>query len=141
MGKVLSLNISSTRGVEKVSVDTVEIVPGWGLDGDAHGGDWDRQVSIFPVEALDKVPPGKLAEVAGGGYTENITIAGMPLEKLSVGTTVRIGETAAIKILHIGKEKFKEKGRPYIVSREGRFGVVVRGGPVKIGDKVAVADD
>lgn len=141
MGKVVAVNISSVRGVDKMSVPEVEIVRGWGLKGDAHGGDWDRQVSIFPVEALSKVPAGKWDEVTGGGYTENITISGIPLEDLSVGRTVKIGATARIRIVHIGKEKFKENGRPYIVSREGRFGVVMSGGTVKVGDLVAVVDD
>ncbi len=141
MGKVLALNISSVRGVDKVSVPEAEIVPGWGLKGDAHGGEWDRQVSIFPVEALSRVPADKWDEVTGGGYTENITITGLPLEDLAVGRTVKIGATAQIKIIHIGKDKFKENGRPYIVSREGRFGVVVSGGAVKVGDTVSLAEN
>lgn len=140
MGKVLALNISSVRGVDKVSVPEAEIVCGWGLKDDAHGGDRDRQVSIFPIEALSKVPADKWDEVIGGGYTENITITDIPLEDLSVGRTVKIGATAQIRIVHIGKEKFKENGRPYIVSREGRFGVVVCGGTVKVGDRVALVE-
>ncbi|HHT62915.1 MAG TPA: MOSC domain-containing protein, partial [Clostridia bacterium] len=48
MGKVISINISEKRGIEKTSVDEVEVLMGWGLKGDAHGGDWDRQVSILP---------------------------------------------------------------------------------------------
>lgn len=141
MGKVLALNISSVRGVDKISIEEAEIICGWGLKGDAHGGDWDRQVSIFPVEALSKVPADKWDEVTGGGYTENITISGIPLEDLSVGRTVKIGATAQIRIVHIGKENLKENGRPYIVSREGRFGVVVSGGTVKVGDLVSVVEN
>lgn len=56
MWKVLSLHISSERGVSKNDADKVMIFKGWGLDGDAVGGDLDRQVSIFPIEALAKVP-------------------------------------------------------------------------------------
>ncbi len=141
MGKILSLNISAARGIDKTSVPEAEVIRGWGLKGDAHGGDWDRHVSIFPVEALSKVPPEKWDEVNGGGYTENITISGIPLDRLTAGKTVKVGETASIKILYIGKEEFKEKGRPYIVSREGRFGTVVTGGAVKVGDRVEVVDD
>ncbi|BAF58761.1 MAG: MOSC domain-containing protein [Pelotomaculum sp.] len=135
MGKVLSINVSAEKGIEKTSVEEIEVVEGWGLKGDAHGGDWDRQVSIFPVEALSKVPDNKMAEVLNGGYTENFTISGVPLEQLAVGRTVELGE-ARVKILHVGKEEFKEHGRPYIVSREGRFGRVVKGGKVKTGDEV-----
>ncbi|HBV99136.1 MAG TPA: hypothetical protein DEF36_19110 [Desulfotomaculum sp.] len=133
MGKVLAINISTERGTEKSSVGQAEALEGWGLEGDAHGGDWDRQVSILPVESLEKAPPEKKEEVSGGGYTENLTISGVEPTGLAVGSLVRVGE-AVIKILHIGKGEPKEHGRPYIVSREGRFGRVVQGGLVKVGD-------
>ena len=137
MGKVISINISSKRGVDKASVGEVMVVEGWGLEGDAHGGDWDRQVSILPAETLDKVPQHKVDEVLMGGYTENFTVLGIPPEEMIVGKTLKLGE-AEVKILHIGKEVFKEHGRPYIVSREGRFGRVVKGGKVKVGDNAGI---
>lgn len=140
MGRVLSINISDITGIEKTQVKEVKVIENWGLKGDAHAGEWDRQVSIFPVEALDKVPRYKLDEVLKGGYTENFTISGVPLEDLVIGKTVKIGE-AYVKILYIGKEVPKEKGRPYIVSREGRFGIVVEGGKVKTGDEVRVISE
>jgi len=139
MGQVLSINIGLTRGIEKNSIAQVEVNEGWGLEGDAHGGDWDRQVSIFPVEAIEKVPPEKKEEVLNGGFTENFTIQGIEQSKLITGSYVVIG-ASIIKVLHIGKEEFKEHGRPYIVSREGRFGRVVKGGRVKVGDNVSVID-
>ncbi|MGI6065252.1 MAG: MOSC domain-containing protein [Bacillota bacterium] len=135
MGKVISINISEKRGIEKTSVDEVEVLMGWGLKGDAHGGDWDRQVSILPIETEANVPPEKKEEVLKGGYTENFTIEGIAPEKLGVGKKLRIGD-AEVVILYIGKEQFKEHGRPYLVSREGRFGKVLKGGKVKSGDEV-----
>ncbi len=137
MGKVLSINVGAEKGISKTSIKEVKVIEGWGLEGDAHGGDWDRQVSIFPIEALEKVPSHKLEEVLNGGYTENFTVSDIPLEQMTVGKTVKIGE-AKIKILHVGKEEFKEHGRPYIVSREGRFGRVIKGGKVKEGDEVVI---
>ena len=136
MGTVLSINISSNKGTEKKSVDEAKVLEGWGLENDAHAGAWDRQVSIFPVEALAKVLPKKHDEVINGGYTENISISGIPPEELSVNTVLQIGNEILIQIKHIGKEEFKEHGRPYIVSREGRFGVVLKGGTIRVGDKV-----
>jgi MOSC domain-containing protein YiiM len=136
MGKVLSINISAIKGIVKDSVEEVNVIENWGLEGDAHAGDWDRQVSIFPVEALAKVPEHKKKEVLEAGYTENFTVSGIPLESLQAGQTVKIGE-AEILIHQIGKEH-KEYGRPYIVSREGRFGRVVKGGKVKVGDEIKV---
>lgn len=140
MGRVLSINVSKERGTSKFTIPEVNVVLGWGLEGDGHGGPWDRQVSIFPIEALAKVPPHKKDEVSQGGYTENFTISGIPLEELSLNTILSIGE-ARIKILHIGKEEPKDNGRPYIVSREGRFGKVIKGGRVITGDKVGLVSE
>lgn len=135
MGTVLSIHISPLRGTDKNSVNEVKVLTGWGLENDAHGGDWDRQVSLFPVEALSKVPAEKYDEVINGGYTENITVSGIPPEHFSAGSFIRIGNEVLIQIKHVGKEEYKEHGRPYIVSREGRFGVVLRGGIIKAGDE------
>lgn len=137
MGNVLSIHVSNVRGITKDDVEVVKVIEGWGLEGDAHGGNWDRQVSVFPIEALGKVPMEKWAEIGEDGYTENFTISGLLLEELPAGCLLKIGE-AEIKICHIGKEKFKEFGRAYIVSREGRFGKVIRGGIVRVGDLVEV---
>ena len=137
MGTVLSLHISPKRGTVKNDVPEADIVEGWGLQGDAHGGDWDRQVSIFPVEALAMIPPEKREEVLADGYTENVTIADVPLAELIPGAVLKLGK-AKVEILYVGKEEWKEHGRPYIVSREGRFGRVVKGGKVQIGDSVEI---
>lgn len=136
VGKVLSVNISEVKGIVKDSVEEAYVLENWGLVGDAHAGDWDRQVSIFPIEALEKVPAEKREEVLNAGYTENFTITGISLEQLKAGVIVKIGE-AEVQITQVGKEH-KEYGRPYIVSREGRFGKAVKGGRVKNGDEVSV---
>lgn len=57
----------------------------------------------------------------------------MPLEEFPAGCLLKVGQ-AEIEILYIGKEH----GRPYIVSREGRFGRIHRGGIVRVGDLVEV---
>ncbi len=135
MGKVISLNISKKRGTEKTQVSSVNVIEGFGIEGDAHAGNWDRQISILPIEAMSKIPSNKMEEVKNGGFTENITISGILLDDLKIGDVIQVGE-AVIKIQHIGKEEYKEHGRPYIVSREGRFCIVIKGGKINIGDFV-----
>ncbi|WP_411682306.1 MOSC domain-containing protein [Clostridium thailandense] len=137
MGKVISLNTSEKRGVEKTQVFSVNAIKGFGIEGDGHAGPWDRQISLLPIEALEKVPHDKIEEVKIGGFTENITIEGISLDNLGIGTLIQIGE-AIIKVLYIGKEEYKEHGRPYIVSREGRFGTVIKSGKINIDDSVEV---
>jgi MOSC domain-containing protein YiiM len=112
---------------------------GWGLEGDAHAGPWDRQISVFPLEAMALVPPDIIPTISEEDYSENITIEGLPLEKLAIGRRLKIGE-AEVLICHIGKEKPKPEGRPYIVSREGRFGTVTKSGTVKVEDHVILLE-
>ena len=136
-GKVIAVNQAEVRGIPKRDVREGYLRAGWGLEGDAHAGPWDRQISVFPLEAMALVPPDIRTTIEEGDYSENITIEGIPLAELEVGRQLRIGE-AEILICHIGKEKPKETGRPYIVSREGRFGTVVKSGKVAIGDAVTL---
>lgn len=135
-GTVLSIHISPIKGIEKNNVSEVNVLEDWGLENDAHGGNWDRQVSIFPIEAMSKVPDKMYDEVVNGGYTENITVSGIPLDQFSANSLVQIGNQVLIQVKHVGKEKYKEHGRPYIVSREGRFGIILKGGSIKVGDMV-----
>ena len=136
-GRVLRINISEQRGVIKDSVESVEVIENFGLKGDGHAGEWDKQVSVFPVEALEKVPKHMKEEVDLGGFTENFTIEGIDLVKLNTGVKLKIGE-AEIEVKSIGKETFKEHDRHYIVSREGRFGRVIKSGLVRVGDEVTI---
>jgi MOSC domain-containing protein YiiM len=134
-GKVIAVNTAEQRGIPKKNVEAGYLREGWGLEGDAHAGAWDRQISIFPLEAMAFVPPDIRPSISEHDYSENITIEGIPLEELKVDRRLRIGE-AEVLICHIGKERFKDTGRPYIVSREGRFGTVVKSGRVATGDVV-----
>lgn len=140
MGTILSIQTSLSKGVEKTPVSQARLIADWGLEADAHGGAGDRQVSIFPIEALSFVPDEKVNEVNSGGYTENITISGIPLDELIPGNLLRLGSHAIVRICHIGKNDKKDHGRPYIVSREGRFGIVVQGGMIHQNDAVAMID-
>ena len=141
-GHLISVNLGKIRGVPKHPIDEGILTPEWGLKGDAHGGDWDRQISLFPIETLALVPRNVRESFEENAYSENLTLEGIPPEKLRPGTILRIGE-AQIKILEIGKPSFEppESGRPYIVSREGRFGRILKEGRVKSGDWVEIVKE
>jgi MOSC domain-containing protein YiiM len=138
-GKVIAVNTAEQRGTPKKNVEAGYLREGWGLEGDAHAGAWDRQISIFPLEAMALVPPSVMPTISEHDYSENISIEGIPLNELKIGRRLKIGE-AEVLICHIGKERFKEQGRPYIVSREGRFGTVVKSGRVAAGDLVILIE-
>ena len=125
MGKVVGLHISGEKGIDKTDVVSVTAIKDWGLEGDAHAGDWDRQISIFPIEAMGNVPEEKMSEVEKGGHTENITISGISLEKLNSGVVLEIG-TAKIKILHIGKEHYKNMDVHILLVEKADLGLFLK---------------
>ena len=53
MGIVKAVCISERRGIEKKNVGSAEFVEGFGIRGDAHGGNWHRQVSLLSYEAVE----------------------------------------------------------------------------------------
>jgi len=135
-GEVVAVNVAEERGIPKRNIGRGVLREGVGLLGDAHAGT-ERQLSIFPLEALALAPKEVLESLREGEYSENITISGIPLEELRVGRRLAIGE-AEIEIVQIGKGKLEPSGRPWIVSREGRFARVIKGGEVRVGDRVRV---
>ena len=54
MGKLAGINISERRGIAKTPVESVELVVAHGLKGDAHAGNWHRQVSILGLENIER---------------------------------------------------------------------------------------
>jgi len=133
-GKVIFLGKSEKRGL-KDKVQSLKLVENFGVEGDVHAGT-ERQVSLFPLEALAKVPKDKFTFPVDQ-LTENISTLGIPEYLLLPGKRLRIGE-AELEIFEIGKEEFVEEGKPYAVSRWGRFCSVIKGGVVNLYDDVEV---
>jgi MOSC domain-containing protein YiiM len=133
-GKVIFLGKSEKRGL-KDKVQSLKLVENFGVEGDVHAGT-ERQVSLFPLEALAKVPKDKFTFPVDQ-LTENISTLGIPEYLLLPGKRLRIGE-AELEILEIGKEELVEEGKPYAVSRWGRFCRVIKGGVVNLYDDVEV---
>src|SRR4030042_1141397 len=95
-GRVIAVNKADKRGVLKKNVGEAYLREGWGLEGDAHAGAGERQVSILPLEAMALVPPAVRATIAADDYTENITMEGIALDELVVGRRLRIGEGGVV---------------------------------------------
>ena len=52
-GKVIAVCISEKKGTEKVNIHSCEVIEGFGLKNDAHGGNWHRQVSLLSHEKIE----------------------------------------------------------------------------------------
>ena len=142
-GRVVGICISEKRGTQKTEIAEADIVKGWGIEGDAHGGKWHRQISLLSFEKIEDFR-AKGADVKFGAFGENLIIEGFDLGKLPVGTRFRI-EDVILELTQIGKEchshcEIYKKMGDCIMPREGVFTEVVAGGHIKVGDTVKLIE-
>lgn len=102
MANVFAVCISEEKGTPKHEVAQICLQEGHGILGDAHAGNWHRQVSLLGMESVEKVK-AVLPDLAPGAFAENILTSGLTLYSLPVGTKIRVGE-AILEITQIGKE-------------------------------------
>ncbi|MHC4944557.1 MAG: MOSC domain-containing protein [Planctomycetota bacterium] len=138
-GRVLALSISERRGGGKRNVETVRIRKDWGVEGDAHAGNWHRQVSLLAKESI-RTMQEKGLEVHAGDFGENITTEGVDLMRLALGDKIRVGEIL-LEITQIGKEcetpcEIFDQVGDCVMPREGLFARVLEGGDIEPGDPV-----
>lgn len=140
MAEVVSVNISEKKGEQKHPVSEIRLKLRHGIVGDAHAGDWHRQISLLAEESVDTMRANCPIELGSGVFAENINTVGMDLKHLPVGTRLRIGETV-VEVTQIGKEchndcAIKKAVGKCVMPTEGIFAVVVREGTVRAGDKI-----
>lgn len=133
--------VSEEKGTRKRPVDAIELVVGEGVSGDAHAGNWHRQVSLLPAEAVDELR-ALLPELAPGDFAENVLTRGLDLKALPVGTVLRAG-AAELVVTQIGKEchaacEIRRLTGRCAMPTEGIFCVVTRGGSLRAGDRLEV---
>ncbi len=141
-GTVVSINLSERKTVRKTPGERGTLVLDRGFEGDAHAGDWHRQVSLLAIESIDKMRAAGL-EVGAGDFAENITTQGIDLLAMPIGTRLRVGPTL-LEVSQIGKVCHTKCAIYYqagdcVMPREGIFAVVREAGEVNTGDKVEVA--
>ena len=113
-----------------------------GVTGDAHAGEWHRQVSLLASESVDKLRK-KMPDLDAGVFAENILTAGICLYELPVGTKIRIGD-ALLEVTQIGKEchndgcAIKRQTGDCVMPREGIFTTVIEEGTIKPDDSIEV---
>jgi TatD DNase family protein len=135
----MAVCLSAEKGTAKRDAGQAELIVQHGLKGDAHAGDWHRQVSLLSLQKIEAFR-AKGADVDYGAFGENIVVDGIDFASLPVGTVFRCGE-ALLEMTQIGKEChshcaiYKRMG-DCIMPREGVFARVLRGGIIKTGDEI-----
>lgn len=138
-GKVISVNVSKEKGVVKDPVAEIELKVNHGIVGDAHAGDWHRQVSLLGIESYEKMRAHDL-ELSNGDFAENITTEGVILYELPIGTKLSIGDTI-LEVTQIGKKchsgcAISVRTGDCVMPKEGIFCKVIKNGIIKVDDTI-----
>ena len=144
MAKVVSVNISEKKGTMKHQVPEIRLQLRHGILGDAHAGDWHRQISLLAEESIDAMREA-LPELRPGAFAENINTEGIVLKTLPIGTRLRIGETV-VEVTQIGKQchsdcEIRRIAGTCVMPTEGIFAVVVAEGTVRAGDEITIMEE
>lgn len=144
MGRIAAVCSSPKKGMRKKNIGEGVLVEEHGLEGDAHTGNWHRQVSLLALESIKKMQDMGL-KVGPGDFAENITTEGMDLVSLPVGTRLKVSSGALLEVTQIGKEchshcAIYHQAGDCVMPREGIFVRVLKGGPVQVGHEIEIAD-
>ena len=165
-GNVMAVSRSPTHVFSKPSTDSIRLLTGLGVEGDAHCGATVkhrslvaadptqpnlRQVHLIHGELLTELHE-KGFRVAPGQMGENITTCGIDLLSLPTGAQLSLGETAMVEITGLRRpcaqlDSVQPGLMAAVLGREadgtlilkcGVMGVVLAGGEVRAGDPIRV---
>ena len=139
MAKIAAICISDVRGIQKHEIPEAFLKKDWGIEGDAHAGNWHRQVSLLSVDSVAKLQEKLSFELKHGAFAENILVEGMAVHTLPVGTKLRI------EVTQIGKEchndcAIRKAAGDCVMPREGIFVKVLESGEIKTGDDIKITE-
>lgn len=134
--------ISEKKGQQKHPVDQIRLLPDVGIPGDAHAGNWHRQVSLLGTDSVARLQEKVRIPLFPGAFAENILCEGICLYRLPVGTKLRIG-SAVCEVTQIGKEchadcAIRQQAGDCVMPREGIFVRVLEEGTAKAGDQIQI---
>ena len=141
MACVKAVCISEKKGTRKVEVPSIKVLVNHGIVGDAHAGNWHRQISLLAEESIGKMRQSGM-ELTPGAFAENIVTEGIELNTLLVGTKLKIGNTM-LEVTQIGKEchndcEIKKTAGKCVMPTEGIFAIVLTEGIISRGDLIEV---
>ncbi len=143
MGNVIAVCTSPAKGTQKTNVGSAQFQVDWGIVGDAHAGNWHRQVSLLSWDKIEQFRR-RGAEVRDGDFGENLVVSGIDFRTLPIGTKFRCNDVV-LELTQIGKEchhgcQIFQKMGDCIMPREGVFARVLSGGTISVGDTLTVEE-
>lgn len=165
-GTVLAVSCSSAHTFTKPTQESIQLLTGLGVEGDAHLGQTVkhrsrvardptqpnlRQVHLIHAELHDELRAAGFT-VSAGQMGENITTRGVDLLGLPTGTRLHLGETAVVEITGLRNpciqlDHFQsglmaavlernEDGK--LIRKAGVMAIVLAGGEVRPGDSITI---
>jgi len=143
IGNLAAISVSHKKGIPKSNVATASLRQAHGIEGDAHAGNWHRQISLLAMESIDKMKKAGLPGLRPGAFAENLTTEFLELPNLAIGTKIKIGKTVELEVTQIGKECHAHCAIFYkvgdcVMPREGIFAKVIRSGDISVNDTIEV---
>jgi len=138
MGVIEAVCVSPEKGVVKQAVEEIVLRAEWGIEGDAHAGEWHRQVSLLAGESIDRMRE-KMPDLDHGAFAENIVTRGSDVLSLAVCDRLQAGDGVVLEVTQIGKQchndgcAIQRATGDCIMPREGVFCRVLRGGVLRSG--------
>jgi MOSC domain-containing protein YiiM len=145
-GTIIAVCWSKKKGTRKTPISEGVIEVNQGLRDDAHADCTShRQVSLLSTSSIEKMRKLGL-NVGPGDFAENLTIDGLDVFDIPVGTRVSAGDAVLMEITQIGKECHTKCAIYHQVGQcampeEGVFARVLQGGVVKPGDALKILSD
>jgi cyclic pyranopterin phosphate synthase len=126
-------------------VPAAELKEDFGVVGDAHAGSGHRQVSLLAFESVEEVRRQGV-QVSPGDFAENLTVEGLDLSALRVGSRLKVGDRAELEVTQHGKQchgrcAIFERLGDCVMPRDGVFARVRRSGHITVGDVVEAIHD
>jgi MOSC domain-containing protein YiiM len=161
---VTAVSCNATHSFSKPSRESIRLLAGLGVEGDAHLGRTVkhrsrvakdpnqpnlRQVHLIHAELFDELQAAGFS-VCAGQMGENVTTRGIDLLSLPAGTRLLIGGTALVEITGLRNpcvqiDRFRKGLMKAVLDRDedgnlirkaGVMGIVVEGGEVRPGDAI-----
>ena len=141
MPQVLAVCISEKKGTVKHPVPEIQLKIDHGIVGDAHAGNWHRQVSLLADESVELMRQ-RFPDIPTGAFAENILTQGIALSKLPIGTKLRVGQVL-LQVTQIGKEchadcAIRRQVGDCVMPREGIFTKVLEEGSIRPGHEITI---
>jgi MOSC domain-containing protein YiiM len=165
-GIVVAVSSSAKHALSKQNQESIQLLAGLGVDGDAHLGETVRhrsgatrlppapnlrQVHLVHRELFDELKAGGFA-IGPGQIGENITTRDVDLLRLPTGTELHLGATAVVRVTGLREpcsqlDRFQRGLKAAMLRRGpdgklsplcGIMGIVLVSGEVRPGDRIRI---